>query len=259
MRSFLTALRFLTILPVPGASDDGRLSRSMAFFPLAGLVVGAIAAGIFFGAMHVVPYEVAAFLAVTALALLTGGLHLDGVADVCDAFQPARSRERILEILKDSRVGAIGAVGIVIVFFGKVIFLGALPSSIGVPGFACVIALSRWAMTLSAAASAYARTEGTGKVFVGGAGRFEWFVSSILAIIIAVGMLRTIGLLLAAGMLLWTMALTTYFRRRIGGVTGDTLGFLGETSEWIGLLMMNILATNGYWSVWTPFSRWFGM
>lgn len=114
MNSFLAALRFLTILPIPGrrghAPDD--LRRSLWSFPLVGLLLGGMTGGIFWAVGPYLPPPIAAVLAVLVLLSWSGGLHLDGVADCGDAFFSSRSRERMLEIMRDSRIGAMGVIGL---------------------------------------------------------------------------------------------------------------------------------------------------
>lgn len=111
-RAFIAALQFLTRLPIPVqvADDPGVFRRSTVFYPAAGLVIGGMVAGIGYGASFVFPAPVNAALLLCIWVLLTGGLHLDGLMDTADGLLSHRSRERMLEIMKDSRVGAMGVI-----------------------------------------------------------------------------------------------------------------------------------------------------
>src|SRR5580658_10246477 len=111
MRAFLGAVSFLTILKVPGKAEAP--GKSAIFFPLVGALLGLGGAGIFLGASRALPVSLAALLTVAFWVGISGVLHEDGLADVADAFRAGRSREMMLSILKDSRIGTFGAVAIV--------------------------------------------------------------------------------------------------------------------------------------------------
>jgi adenosylcobinamide-GDP ribazoletransferase len=116
MRLFLIAFQFLTIVPLPLAvrCEEQDLGRSMSFFPLVGLALGAGLAGCDFLLAPLLPRAVGDLILVAILTVVTGALHLDGLSDVCDGLAARGSRERFLEIMKDSRVGAVGAVALVL-------------------------------------------------------------------------------------------------------------------------------------------------
>ena len=121
MRLYFIALQFLTIIPLPFSvrCDERDLGRSMAVFPLVGLTLGGLLVGIDFVLGRIFPWEVTALLLVMLLAVVTGALHLDGLADVCDGLAARGGRERFLAVMKDSRVGAVGVVGLVLAILLK--------------------------------------------------------------------------------------------------------------------------------------------
>ena len=129
MKRLLAAIRFLTILPIPGSwgTAEADLAGSVAFFPVVGLLLGAIAAAAAWGIAQVAPPMVAAALVIVLLLSFSGCLHLDGLADTADGFLSCRRREQILEIMKDSRVGSMGLVVVTCVLLVKFAALASLP------------------------------------------------------------------------------------------------------------------------------------
>ena len=116
MRLFLIAFQFLTIVPLPLTvrCEEEDLGRSMTFFPWVGLAIGALLAGTDFLLAPLLPRAVADLLLVVLNSAVTGGLHLDGLSDVCDGLAARGSRERFLAVMKDSRIGAVGAVALML-------------------------------------------------------------------------------------------------------------------------------------------------
>lgn len=234
------ALLFLTVLPLPaGPPGSAReLGRSLAYFPLIGLGLGLLLAG----ANHAVglffPPSVCALLVLLLLIFVTGALHLDGVADTADGMYGIRDRATRLRIMKDSRVGAMGVVALLCLLLLKVVTLTALPA---VAQWQVLIALpvvGRWMMVALAVLAPYARSEGgTGSVFVEEAGRRELGIATLILAAVLLGFFRLWGLTLLAALVLVVIALERYFRRRLGGVTGDILGAVCEWSEALFLLL----------------------
>jgi adenosylcobinamide-GDP ribazoletransferase len=259
MKPVLIAINFLTRLPVPtGHVNDKQLGRSVAFFPVAGVVVAIPVAVIFFFLNGVLPPASAAFVAVAAIVLITGGLHLDGFADVCDGFYAGRTRERILEIMKDSHIGAMGAIGIALLLLGETILLAGLPPLSGAAGLAASIILARWSMSIATSLSPYARPDGTGRAFVDNAGVRELGISTAIAAFLVYALLGSSGIVFAGWALLWTLACRFFIMRRIRGVTGDTLGFICQGAEVTLLVMFAVIIpriSNADW----PFLHWFGI
>ena len=236
MTEFWLALSFLTTLRTPAVPFvAGGLGRSAKWFPLVGLILGLILAGTHWLLRWVLPESVTAVLIIALWAWLTGGLHLDGLADCGDGLLVAASRERRLEILKDSRLGAFGAILLVLFLLAKVTAVAALAS----PGIALLLApaLARW-LLLVAARQPSARPGGMGDTFAASLTPQILAIAAIVPVLLVVaGGWRggpTVPALLLA--LVATFAILRLARKRLGGVTGDVFGLVVEMSELVVLL-----------------------
>ena len=238
MRAFLAAWEFLTVVPLGRrgrAADEGAFGRSLAAFPLVGLALGAVLAAFSLAAALLFPPALVATLAVVLLAWLSGGLHLDGVADTADACG-ARSREDALRIMKGSTIGAYGSLALFSVLGLKIAALAALPPRALAPALLAMPVLGRWAQVHATVGRTYAREQGTAKVFVEGATRAAWWVATAATLVIAAAVMSQAGL--AAVAVVWG-AVTVYVRwvtAWLGGVTGDTIGAAGEGAEVLAVL-----------------------
>ncbi len=240
MRALFAALGFLTIAPVPqrclGSSAD--LSRSVAFFPLVGVLLGVAAAALDAAVSRCVPPTVAAVLVVSGLIAVSGGLHVDGLADTADGFLSARPRARILEIMKDPRTGPMGVMAVVCVLALKF----ACMSAIAEPSrrFAALLMAplaGRCAIVVAMSYLPYARPEGgTGAAFVG---RRSWAACALgLAAppIVGFAAARGAGIAAAAGGLAAALVMSLWSWRKLRGWTGDTLGATCELAEALALV-----------------------
>lgn len=233
MKQFLAALQFLTIMPLPrGFSPDERtLGGAVPFFPFIGLGIGAAVALMDWGLGFLFPVGVTSVFAVILLIAISGGLHTDGLADTADGFFSSRPRERILEIMRDSRTGPMGVAAVVCVVALKI----ALVASVAGPSRAWVLLLmpvaGRSALLVQMALLPYARPEGLAGIFHRNRSRDHAFWA--LAFLIAAGALAggVPGLLAGVGSFLFALLFAVYVRRRIGGLTGDTLGASCELTE----------------------------
>ncbi len=238
---FRLAGAFLTVLPVAGKvpCDPPRLGRSMAFSPAVGLLLG-LALVLFERLLGpLFPRPVVDALLVLFLIAVTGGLHLDGVADLADGLAGGKDRAGILLIMKDSRVGAMGVIALVMLLLLKVLSLNGVPAAQKTAALVCMPAAGRWMQVMLAVACAYARPEGgTGGAFVAHVGRREGFIASATLLLGLLFFFGGIGmaLFLLLGLAAW--ALIVYFRRRLGGVTGDVLGAATEMTEVFTLLLV---------------------
>ena len=240
MRStFPLALTFLTVLPWRGQGQVGPqdLARSMFWFPWVGLILGlGFGAGLLIF-QRIFPPAVAAALLLTLTVLATRGLHLDGLADTVDGLGGGRNPQERLAIMKDSRLGAFGAVSLFLGLLLKFTLFLAWAGQAAVPGLIFFPVLSRWGMVFLAYLSPYARPEGglgqamttgvTGRV-LGGA--------TFSALVLALLTIRGRGLLLMAAAAAAVWLLSIYFQKRLGGVTGDVLGAANEILEILVLL-----------------------
>lgn len=221
----LNALRFLTRLPVPavGAAVSWNLGRAALWFPLAGLVVGLLAAATWLLATWLgVPPLAAAGIAIAAQALLTGGLHEDGLADLADGLGSGAHRARALEIMRDSRIGAHGALALGISLLLRVAALAALGPAAGAAALLIANVLSRACVALSLATLPYARPSGLAQG--GQTGGRGMMASLLLAGTLAILLGRIAGgAAVVVALLAWAFV-SWRLMRRLGGHTGDGLG-----------------------------------
>lgn len=243
MKRFFAAIRFLTILPLPAswAGDEVALKRSVPFFPVVGLLIGGVAAGTAYALTHVLPPLPAAVLITTVLAGVSGGLHLDGLADSADGLLSARPRQRVLEIMKDSHIGAMGVIALVLVLCLKISALGSLPGDALWRAALLMPVAGRCALVLAMAMVPYARPDGgLGRLFFERRPR----VSAVWAIVVlaATGWLVAgyAGVAAAGASLVLVGLFTTYTYLRIGGATGDTLGATCEIVELVPPLTLAV-------------------
>ena len=273
LTGLVTALRTLTILPVPGRDAD-RMSSALPWFPVVGMLLGGILCAVpqalsaALGEGHGFWCEGTAVVLLVAGTILTGGIHLDGLADWADGFFGARDRDAVLRIMKDSRIGSFGCIALVLVLLAKWACLARL-LSLGrhAEWILAAYVVSRTAQVLLATSQPYARPEGgTAAAFVQGAGLRHAVLAMVAALILLgvpggvdwhtllvagvdggwvywkwlkqLSALLILGGVFAAGFGMWC-------RRRIGGITGDTLGACSEIVETLVLAV-------GAWGICDP-------
>lgn len=238
---FLLALQFLTKIPVTvrGGVDERKLARSMAFFSLVGLLLGSCAAALHLLTSLVFAPPVGSLVALAFLVIITGNLHGDGLMDTADGLFSGKPRERMLEIMRDSRVGSHGVMAGVLVVLAKFVLLGQIPQAMQGVALILATALGRWSQVYGAAFYSYARPAGGTGGFTVHVGIREMFFNSLTVLILTVSLLRLPGFILLAAVTAGTALLEWYIARRIGGITGDTLG---ATSECVEVLTLAVLA-----------------
>lgn len=236
MRSLQIAFGLLTTLPVrlPDDWSAGDSGRASAWFPLVGLVISSLTWLAWKGAMLLFPPLVAGVVALFVWVALTGGLHLDGLADCCDGLLASVPVERRLEIMKDPHVGAFGVIGLILILLLKGMMLASLTSAAS-PGILLAASLARWCI-LPAALFPLARNSGMAADFASGFRRSFLFWGAVIPLLIALllgvrGLLSALVGLGAAALVLW------FAKSRIGGVTGDVFGMIVEVVETVVLLV----------------------
>jgi adenosylcobinamide-GDP ribazoletransferase len=239
MKRFFAAIRFLTILPVPNgwSGDEKTLARSIFFFPLVGLAIGLIAAAFDYAAGQALPLLPASVLTILVLIGLSGGLHMDGLADTADGFFSARPRAKMMEIMRDSRIGVMGVLAVIFVVLLKVTLLSVILTSSRWVLVLLMPLAGRAAVVLLMTALPYARPEGgLATLFAGSRswlhGLWAWGLMFVLSGWLAQGL----GLAAAILALVLTALFILYNRSKIGGFTGDTLGAVCELAEMAPLL-----------------------
>lgn len=251
LRLFFIAIQFLTIIPLPFSVRCGEkdLGRSLAYFPLAGLALGALLAGLNYLLSLVLPRGIVDLLLVTALAAVTGILHLDGVSDVCDALAARGDRERFLRIMKDSHIGAAGAVGLILVLLLKYQALLAIPATTKQQALFLFPLLARFGQVTMIVGARQARGDGLGSLFISGAGWVQLLLATMTALAASLLLMGFSGLWLFVAACLLTWAIKAWFQRRIGGITGDIIGFASELNEILTLLLIVALSGQKVFSV----------
>jgi adenosylcobinamide-GDP ribazoletransferase len=231
------AVQFLSIVPplVRRPMTAEELGRSVGFFPLVGIALGAMLAGIDQLAASLWPPALAAVLVLGCWVLFTGALHLDGFLDTCDGVFGGHTPETRLRILRDERVGAYAVIGGVLLLMAKYQALVAL----GARGEALVLAsaLGRLAMVLAIVCFPYARLEGLGRSMKDVAGWRQVALASIWTALALCWCANARAWLAIGATLAVTLAISLFCNRRLQGLTGDVYGAVCEMSE-LGVLLV---------------------
>lgn len=250
MIPFFTALRFLTVIPISWRAErDGELfKQSIYYFSLIGLLIGSCGWLLVSALGFILPNSCVAFFALFYLSAISGFLHLDGLADSGDGLLSYRPKDVSLNIMKDSRTGAMGVVVLMMVLLGKYSSLSSLPvSTIALAVFFMPLA-GRTAILVTMAANNYARPEGgLGGLFYSSRSRKAALTGCLLLFVVAtfVAGLKYAAVVVCC-MLFTVLIFSLFCRKRIGGVTGDTLGAMCELTELaIALAVVVMFTING--------------
>jgi adenosylcobinamide-GDP ribazoletransferase len=238
------AFGFLTVYPLRASNTwtPETLGSSMVYYPLVGTCIGLALWGLAVLLSMLFPPPIVSVLLLAGSLLITGGLHIDGLADLIDGLSGSYNREDALRIFKDPHVGSMAVAGVVIVLLVKYACLNALSHAALRPALVLMTTLSRYAMVQLACFSPYARpTGGLGEPFVRGI-RPEHHLTALLLALCSVLLFSGlrgvyIGVLIGLG----TLGLQVYFRHRLGGITGDVLGATNELSEAVVLLLATMV------------------
>ncbi len=247
MAPFIAAIRFLTVFPLPGTYGSGSddLAASIPFFPVVGLALGALASLLGQLFWSLLPTPVAATLMTFVLLAVSGGFHLDGLADTADGFFSARPREQMLAIMRDSHIGVMGVLALIMVLLLKFSALAALDRPGAVRAVFLMPIAGRSAIVIFMSLLPYARAKGgLATLFYSNRSRRAGFWAFLFFGVIAMltcGLTGIPVLLLFAGII---AVFAWMCKRKINGATGDTLGAICELSE-AGVALAVSLA---YWS-----------
>ena len=229
IRSLRSAVAFLTVIPAADSTGSPGERLGRAYFPIVGALVGLVAGIAFVVISAIAGPLLAGVAAAAAMALLTGGLHLDGLADAADGLLGAGSRERRLEVMRDPRVGSFGAVALVLVVVGDVAALSSMTAARALVALVIAGAISRLAILAVVVSGPYLREPGLGTAAQGGNRIFDLLLGAGLTV--AVCLLDPRRAAVAALVVALVAIVTvTLARRRIGGVTGDIYGAVNEVS-----------------------------
>jgi adenosylcobinamide-GDP ribazoletransferase len=246
---FLAALEFLTIIPLPRHHETSleEIESSIMFFPVVGLIIGLILAGLSWLLELVLPAALANALLMVALVVITGALHLDGFIDTCDGIAGHKTVEERWQIMHDSRSGAFGIVGAVLLLLIKYVSLNSLPEDFLLPTLVLMPVVSRWSMVYAVFAYPYARPVGLGGIYKEGASGRRFIIASVFTLVIGAGVaffgLSYLGVLIIwSGVWILVALIAAYFIRKFAGLTGDTYGAINEVAEVMVLILACLIA-----------------
>ena len=256
---FLAALEFLTIIPLPrwrGVSPE-EVGRSTGYFPVVGIIIGLILAGLNWLLGLILPSAIVNALLIVSMVLISGALHLDGFVDTCDGMAGGKTVEERWQVMHDSRAGSFGIVGAFCLLLVKYVSLNSVPEALLMATLVLMPVVSRWAMVYAIFAYPYARPSGLGKVFKQGASWQRLVIATLITLAVAIGLARVAnityfylaGFVIMLGVWVIVIAMATYLKRRFSGLTGDTYGAINEVAEVCVLVLVCLLAHN----------RWLGL
>ena len=236
MKRFLLAVGFLTIIPVRLKEPPlpGDLGKAAGWFPVIGAAIGSLVAAAYYGLSFIFPPLLAAALAASVWIGLTGGLHLDGLADCFDGMLNASSRERRLEIMQDPRLGTFGAIGLILSILMKIICLFSIPTNTAWIALPLAAAVGR-SLLLPAGKQQMARPDGMGADFASSLNKtaFIW-AAVVVGILSGLAGWRGLSVILVVLGVTWLVLCSV--KARLGGVTGDVLGLIVELAELVTML-----------------------
>jgi len=251
MSGLLSALQFLTIFPVKAKIvNDKRIADALAYFPVAGFLIALVllAGNSFFGAFNLEGFALNTIL-VVMLVVINGGLHLDGLSDTFDGLMGAQNKDEKLRIMRDPQIGAMGAIGIVCVLLLKIAFLTAVSQNLKPLAIILMCVISRWSMVYSINSFPYARQNGKAKIFIDNISKTIFITATIVCVVFVYAVWQLNGLLILALTAGMANLFSNFISRKIGGITGDTLGALNELSEVFILLIFCIMERSYLWKI----------
>jgi len=242
VKQFLIALQFLTVLPIKIKSEveERDFGNSLLYFPVIGILIGLVLCTAVF-LLSVLPNIVVAVIILIMSIVITGGIHLDGFADTCDGFYGSKPKEKILEIMRDSRVGTMGVAGVVCLLLLRFTLIVSIPREILWRVLIMMVVFARWSQVLACYMSKYARKEGKAKYFIEHAGKKEFLVGILLTSGLFLLLMQVKGIILFIICMFPILLFINRIKRKIGGMTGDTIGAVNEIAEVLILLFCLLL------------------
>jgi len=241
----VAAIQFLTIFPVRLKVSANALRRSIAYFPLVGMLIGGILYGLDRLFTLAFPISLVNILLIIALAAMTRALHLDGFIDTCDGLAGGHSPEERLAIMRDSRVGGFGVVGGSLLILLQYVALTVVPTEHRMEALLLMPTIARWTMVYAIFAYPYARKQGMGKIFREGT-NWPWLaIATAITLAASLALMGLNGLAVMAAALFVALLIANFLSKRLGGLTGDTYGAINEVTE-IAVLILIPLITWSY-------------
>lgn len=251
---FLDAWSFLTTIPLPRRREASpeEIGRSLAYFPVVGLIIGLILAGLNWLLALFLPSAVVNGLLLVSLVVITGALHLDGFADTCDGIAAHKTVEDRWRVMRDSHIGAFGVIGIFLLLLIKYVSLNSVPENWLMITLVLMPVVSRWAMVYAVFAYPYARPAGLGKVFKQGASWTSLALATLITLVVATTwawvanftFFYLVGLAIIVSIWVIVVAMAAYLKPKFSGLTGDTYGAINEVAEVSVLILISLLAYN---------------
>lgn len=246
---FIAAIQFLTILPVRHNFTSEQVGRSTVYFPIVGIIIGLLLFGLNYALSFLITAGLAKVLLLAGLVVLSGGLHLDGLADTIDGMAGHRTPERRLEIMRDSHIGAIGAIGLFLFLMIEYVSLNNIPEEWFPLSLLVAPMVSRWAIVASIFSYPYARASGLGKAFKDAVSWNHFLIATLVTLLCAILLCNIAGLVMIVSVWLVVTMSSLYFKCQLGGLTGDTYGAINEIAFVTVLLVINILIFKN-WLLW---------
>ncbi|MHB8062222.1 MAG: adenosylcobinamide-GDP ribazoletransferase [Ruminiclostridium sp.] len=240
IKRLVLMLQFFTRIPIKLnlAANTKDYGKGLIFAPFVGLIIGAILAAAAYGLLYLLPRSIVAAIVLVLYIIITGGLHLDGLGDTFDGIYSNRSKERILEIMRDSRVGTNAVLAVVSVLLLNYVALSQINSTYFLRMVLLMPMAGRVGSLVSAAVSKYARSgEGLGKSFIDFCGRKELFWGLLIYIVISLLTIDYKMWIVLAFPPISAFVLVKVLSSKIGGATGDILGAVCELNQCIFLIL----------------------
>ena len=247
---FLAALSFLTIVPVSlrREASPEEIGGSIAYFPVVGVIIGLVLAGLNWLLSLFLPLAVVNGLLIAALVILTGAMHLDGFVDTCDGIAGHKTVAERWQVMRDSRVGAFGVVSVVLLLLVKYVSLSNVPGDLMIATLLFMPLVSRWAVVFAIFAYPYARSLGLGAAFKQGTRWPQFTVATFITIVVSIALIpifHLLGLAILFCVAIVTVLLAVYFKTKFSGLTGDTYGAINEVTEVCVLILVVLLVHIG--------------
>ena len=252
--ALLAAIRFLTSIPLPWGREASReeFVRSVGYYPVVGLLIGLILAGLCWLLGLFLPSAVVNMLLIVALVVISGALHLDGFVDTCDGIGGHKTPEERWQVMRDSRVGGFGVIGACCLLLVKYISLNSVPQPLLMMTLVLMPVISRWAMVYAIFAYPSARPSGLGKERKQATDCPRFILATLITLALAIGLARLAnityfylaGPAIMLGIWVIVIAMGAYFKRKFYGLTGDTYGAINEVAEVCVLILVCLLAHN---------------
>ncbi|KKC30590.1 adenosylcobinamide-GDP ribazoletransferase [Caldanaerobacter subterraneus KAk] len=245
LKALILSIQFMTGIPIPINIDvkEDKIYKIASYFPVVGLLIGGILYGLYFLLRNLFSREIVMTFLVAFSYILTRGMHIDGLADTFDGLFSNKEREKILEIMKDSRLGTNGVLALVFVVILKILFLSDIRQSLLFSALLVSPVIARLSVVFSIAISKSARGgKGLGGLLLERAGLREFVIALLISTIAGyfVMPLKDLALLYVIS-LSFTYLISKYISKKIGGMTGDTLGAVNEFVELIAFIYFSIL------------------